>query len=62
MYHFAPLPPCTYVFSAKYPPFGGGFPHSEIPGSRPRWRLPGAYRSLARLSSALGAKTSTMYP
>ena len=32
-----------------------GFPHSEIPGSKPVRRLPGAYRSRPRPSSPLGA-------
>ena len=34
----------------------GGFPHSEILGSKPCWRLPEAYRSLKRPSSVLSAK------
>src|SRR3954471_18897924 len=38
------------------------FPHSEIPGSTPVCRLPGAYRRLPRPSSPLDAKTSTMHP
>ena len=36
------------------------FPHSEIPGSQPGRRLPEAYRSLPRPSSAPGAKASTV--
>ena len=39
-----------------------GFPHSEILGSKPCWRLPEAYRSLKRPSSVLSAKASTMRP
>ena len=39
-----------------------GLPHSEIHGSRPVWRLPVAYRSLQRPSSAPGAKASTVCP
>ena len=37
-------------------------PHSEIPGSKPVWRLPEAYRSLPRLSSPSDAKASTVCP
>lgn len=40
----------------------GGFPHSEILGSKPCWRLPEAYRSLKRPSSVLSAKASTKRP
>ena len=40
----------------------GGFPHSEILGSKPGWRLPEAYRSLQRPSSVLSAKASTIRP
>ena len=40
----------------------GGFPHSEIPGSKPVWRLPEAYRSLPRPSSSASAKASTVRP
>ena len=40
----------------------GGFPHSEILGSKPCWRLPEAYRSLQRPSSVLSAKASTPRP
>ena len=36
------------------------FPHSEILGSKPCWRLPEAYRSLIRLSSAQRAKAFTI--
>jgi hypothetical protein len=38
------------------------FPHSEILGSTPVYRLPEAYRRLLRLSSPLHAKTSTEHP
>ena len=40
----------------------GGFPHSEILGSKPCRRLPEAYRSLKRPSSVLSAKASTIRP
>jgi hypothetical protein len=54
---------CTYGFSAGYPRITtGGFPHSEIPGSKLVKQLPGAYRSLPRPSSAPGAKASTVCP
>lgn len=47
----------------RYRPItGGGFPHSEILGSKPCWRLPEAYRSLIRLSSVQSAKASTICP
>ena len=38
----------------------GGFPHSEIPGSKVGQHLTRAYRSRPRPSSALGAKASTV--
>ncbi len=38
------------------------FPHSEIPGSMTGQRLPRAYRSRPRPSSALSAKASTVCP
>ena len=40
-------------------PESSGFPHSEIPGSKPVCRLPEAYRRLRRPSSPLAAKAST---
>jgi hypothetical protein len=39
-----------------------GFPHSDIPGYGACTRLPGAYRSVPRPSSALDAKASTVRP
>ena len=38
----------------------GGFPHSEIPGSKSVCRLPEAYRRLLRPSSPSTAKASTI--
>ena len=38
----------------------GGFPHSEISGSKSGCRLPEAYRRLLRPSSPLTAKASTV--
>ena len=40
----------------------GGFPHSELHGYDVCRRLPMAFRSLPRPSSALGAKASTLCP
>ena len=41
-----------YVFTLPYLSITPGrLPHSEIPGSKPVWRLPEAYRSHPRLSS-----------
>lgn len=49
--------------TGRYRPMtAGGFPHSEILGSKPCWRLPEAYRSLTRPSSVLSAKASTIRP
>ena len=42
-------------------PVKGGFPHSEISGSKSVCRLPEAYRRLLRPSSPLAAKASTVY-
>ena len=39
-----------------------GFPHSDIHGSRPVWRLPVAFRSLPRPSSLADARASTVRP
>lgn len=39
----------------------GGFPHSEISGSKVVCYLPEAYRKLQRPSSPLAAKASTVY-
>jgi hypothetical protein len=38
----------------------GGFPHSEIPGSKLYCQLPETYRRLTRLSSPVAAKASAM--
>ena len=59
MFQFPGFASCTYVFSAGYPK-KGGFPHSEIPGSKPVCRLTRAYRRLPRPSSPLIAKAFTM--
>ena len=39
----------------------GGFPHSDICGSRPVCRLPAAFRKLLRPSSPVIAKASASY-
>lgn len=62
MFQFPALASRAYGFSAGYPPVKrGGFPHWDIPGSKPIWRLPEAYRSLSRPSSPLTAKASTTH-
>ena len=38
----------------------GGFPHSEISGSKAGYRLPETYRRFLRPSSPLAAKASTV--
>jgi hypothetical protein len=54
MFHFPRCPPATYVFSGQIIALHAkGFPHSEISGSKVACHLPGAYRRLLRLSSAL---------
>ena len=49
----------TLWIQMRIPLESGGFPHSEIPGSKPVSRLPEAYRKLQRPSSPLAAKAST---
>jgi hypothetical protein len=63
---------CFSSRSSLYPPYvfrreshllwNVGFPHSEILGSKPIRRFPGAYRSQSRLSSVVVAKASTVGP
>ena len=59
MFQFTGFAPLTYVFSQRYRR-SGGFPHSEIFGSKHICRLPEAYRRLPRPSSPSVAKASTM--
>ena len=59
MFQFTGFALSTYVFSGKYRR-SGGFPHSEIFGSKHICRLPEAYRRLPRPSSPSVAKASTM--
>src|SRR5579871_3302011 len=59
MFQFTGFALATYVFSCEYRR-SGGFPHSEIFGSKHICRLPEAYRRLSRPSSPSVAKASTM--
>ena len=59
MFQFTGFALVTYVFSHEYRR-SGGFPHSEIFGSKHICRLPEAYRRLPRPSSPSVAKASTM--
>ncbi len=63
MFQFPSLPSAPYVFRyGSRRITSGEFPHSEIPGSMTGQRLPRAFRSRPRPSSALGAKASTVCP
>src|SRR5256714_6538288 len=63
MFQFPSLPRAPYVFRyASQRITTGGFPHSEMPGSKVGQHLTRAYRSRPRPSSALGAKASTVCP
>src|SRR3954463_13153318 len=63
MFQFPSLPRAPYVFRyASQRITTGGFPHSEISGSKVGQHLTRAYRSRPRPSSALGAKASTVCP
>ena len=61
MFQFPGFALYSYVFTVQYC-LRSGFPHSDILGSKSVRRLPGAFRSLPRLSSPLSAKASTMRP
>lgn len=63
MFHFPTFPqPALYIQAGVTRTHKrlAGFPHSEILGSRPAYRLPKAYRRLLRPSSAPDAKASTV--
>src|SRR5919198_5780274 len=61
MFQFPSLPSAPYGFRyGSQRITTGGFPHSEIPGSKVGQHLTRAYRSRPRPSSALGAKASTV--
>jgi hypothetical protein len=63
MFQFPTFASGGYVFTDGFRDMTpGGFPHSDILGSKPVWRLPEAFRSLPRPSSPLVAKASTMCP
>src|ERR1700757_4997607 len=60
MFQFAGFASSTYEFSAGYL-LRGGFPHSEIAGSKLVCQLADTYRRLPRPSSPSTAKASTRY-
>src|SRR5690349_2166478 len=59
MFQFAGFASLTYVFSKGYS-LRSGFPHSDICGSKLHCQLPAALRRLARPSSPVIAKASTI--
>ena len=59
MFQFTRFASHDYVFIMRYL-LRGGFPHSEIAGSKVVCHLADAYRRLPRLSSPSTAKASTM--
>ena len=59
MFQFTGFASHAYLFSVRYL-LRGGFPHSEIAGSKLVCQLADAYRRLPRLSSPSTAKASTM--
>jgi hypothetical protein len=59
MFQFTGFAPHTYLFSMRYL-LRGGFPHSEIAGSKLVCQLADAYRRLPRLSSPSTAKASAI--
>jgi len=62
MFHFPRSSSYTYEFSIRFRLNGGGFPHSDIPGSKLAWELPETYRTLQRPSSSFSVKASTVRP
>ena len=58
MFQFPGFASHTYVFSMRYH-LRGGFPHSDILGSKLVCQLPEAFRRLPRPSSPVIAKAST---
>ena len=59
MFQFTGFAPYAYLFSIRYL-LRGGFPHSEIAGSKVVCHLADAYRRLPRPSSPSTAKASTI--
>ena len=63
MFQFPRFPSLALCVQTRMPlDRSGGFPHSEIPRIVTCTRLPEAYRSVPRPSSAFGAKASTVCP
>ena len=61
MFHFPPFASHSYVFTMGCHEINrGGFPHSEISGSKFVQQLPEAYRSLLRPSSPVCTKAFTV--
>ena len=60
MFQFPGFASHAYVFSMRYRR-SGGFPHSDIPGSKLVCQLPETFRRLPRPSSPPTAKASTTY-
>lgn len=61
MFHFPAFPLNTLYIQVRVTTSSAArFPHSEILGSTPVYRLPEAYRRLLRPSSAPDAKASTV--
>ena len=58
MFQFTRFASHDYVFIMRYL-LRGGFPHSDISGSKLICQLPEAFRRLSRLSSPIIAKAST---
>jgi hypothetical protein len=63
MFQFSSFPPYRLCIQRQVTEDNSaGFPHSDIPGYNVCTRLPGAFRSVPRPSSALSAKASTVRP
>ena len=60
MFQFPGFASHGYVFTIRYPQ-AGGFPHSDMFGSKLVYQLPEPFRRLPRPSSPLTAKASTVH-
>ena len=61
MFQFPSFPPCRLWIQRQVTKYSlAGFPHSDTPGYNACTRLPEAFRSVPRPSSALSAKASTV--
>ncbi len=60
MFQFPGFASYGYVFTIRYPQ-AGGFPHSDMFGSKFVYQLPEPFRRLPRPSSPLTAKASTVH-